>query len=65
MVELEKVRAAAEAKTKATAEATRLELELRELIQEAFADDNVRLKDLIEATGLSKARLYQIRDGRR
>ncbi|MGO4245777.1 hypothetical protein AB4Y87_01065 [Paenarthrobacter sp. RAF54_2] len=65
MVDLEEIRAAAEAKAKAAAEAERLDLELRTLIREAFSKDDIRLKDLIEATGLSKPRLYQIRDGRR
>lgn len=65
MVDLPEIRAAAEAKAKAAAEAERLDVELRTLIREAFSDDDIRLKDLIEATGLSKPRLYQIRDGRR
>jgi len=65
MVDLPEIRAAAEAKAKAAAEAERLDVELRTLIREAFSKDDIRLKDLVEATGLSKPRLYQIRDGRR
>lgn len=65
MAELQEIRAAAEAKAKAAAEAGPLDMALRSLIQEAFADEGIKLKDVIEATGLSKPRLYQIRDGRR
>lgn len=65
MVDLPEIRAAAATKAKAALEAERLDMELRTLIREAFSNDDIRLKDLIEATGLSKPRLYQIRDGRR
>ena len=65
MIDLQEIRAAAEAKAKAAARAEHLDMELRTLIREAFSNDDIGVKDLIEATGLSKARLYQIRDGRR
>lgn len=65
MVDLQEIRAAAEAKAEAAAQAERLDMEFRDRIKEAFADDSIRLRDLIQATGLTKARLYQIRDGRR
>lgn len=65
MADLPEIRAAAEAKAKAAAEADRLDNEFRDKIREAFTKDDVKLRDLIAATGLSKQRLYQIRDGRR
>lgn len=65
MADLPEIRASAEAKAKAAAEAERLDMEFRDKIREAFTRDDVKLRDLIAATGLSKQRLYQIRDGRR
>lgn len=37
---------------------------LRAVIREAITD-GVKVRDLMEATGLSKARIYQIRDNTR
>lgn len=65
MANLSEIRAAADAKAEATAEAERLDEGFRDRMRDAFADDSIRLKDLIEVTGLSKARQCQIRDRQR
>lgn len=64
MTDLEPLKAAVRAKAEAVAEAERRDTEMREQIRAAMAA-KTPLKELIEVTGLSKQRLYQIRDNTR
>ena len=64
MTDLEPLKAAVRAKAEAVAEAERRDTQMREQIRAAMAA-KTPLKELIEVTGLSKQRLYQIRDNTR
>lgn len=64
MADMEQLRLAVSAKAEAMAVAARRDAELRELIRGAIAA-GVPVKDLVAVTGLSKPRMYQIRDNRR
>ena len=64
MTDLEPLKAAVRAKVKAVAEAERCDTEVREQGRIAMAA-KVPLKELMEVTGLSRQRLYQIRDNTR
>lgn len=64
MTDLERLKAAVQAKAQAVAEAEERDAEMREEIRAAMAA-KTPLKELMEVTGLSRQRLYQIRDNTR
>lgn len=62
---LEALRAAADNVAAARAAADAAQEELNEIIRAALTDNSLKTKEIVEATGLTRARLYQIRDYRR
>lgn len=57
---------AAVAKAAAAREsADKAQEEMNDLIREAIESPDIRTKEVVEITGLTKARIYQIRDRRR
>lgn len=64
MTDLERLKAAVQAKARAVAEAEERDAEMREQIRVAMSA-KTPLKELMEITGLSRQRLYQIRDNTR
>ncbi|MGJ3402921.1 hypothetical protein [Glutamicibacter sp. Je.9.36] len=64
-MDLETLRAVADKATTARKIADQAQVELNDAIRSALKSESIKTKEIVEITGLSRARLYQVRDYRR
>ena len=64
-MDLETLRAVADKATTAREIADQAQAELNDAIRSALKSESIKTKEIVEITGLSRARLYQVRDYRR
>lgn len=64
-MDLETLRAAVDKATAARKIADQAQADLNDAIRSALKSESIKTKEIVEITGLSRARLYQVRDYRR
>lgn len=64
-MELIELKAAVKRAVTAKERADKVQEELHETIREAIKDGSFKMKQIVEVTGLTRSRIYQIRDHRR
>lgn len=64
MTSLKRIAQNRQARERHAAKVAELDAQLQELVEAAFGD-NIPWQDIADVLGVSKARVYQIRDGRR